>query len=429
MADVHLTFRGRGGARKKALAGVDLLFREPGVVGLVGPNGAGKTSLSRVLSGALAPDQGRFERPRRLLLMSRAYESKGFSPEHEWSYLRAMTNVDLPSLDDPRMDAVVGDRTVRELVRMGGRRRHLRAAAFLALGEPDTFVISDEELGAGDERWLKILAARAREKKAILVLISHDLAEIERFLDSVVLMRGGRIVEQGSAAELLSRYRKASSTTTEPAPRPARPSGARLARVEDVGLRQRRTRQRSGEKWRWLFRDLSREFHEGEVVRVKSKNGLTTKQFLRALVGAIRFDSGEYEADGRRVLLAGQPPGPKGFTVGEAIELYTELAADEERTLEIVDRVFGTPDPERLGQEVDTLSSGERLRLSAELCLSADPSMLLLSSNLRHGDEAFRRRFDADLVERTGAGLLVISAIPLLGLQSGTEVELGPRAD
>jgi len=49
------------------------------------------------------------------------------------------------------------------------------------------------------ERW-------RRESDATILLASHNMAEVERLCDRVLMMRDGRIADRGSPAELLDRY-------------------------------------------------------------------------------------------------------------------------------------------------------------------------------------------------------------------------------
>jgi len=91
----------------------------------------------------------------------------------------------------------------------GGQRQRVSIAMALA-NDPD-IIIADEPTTALDSisqaRVLELMAELQRRSGAAMVFISHDLGVVARICDRVAVMYGGRIVEQGSAAELLRRPR------------------------------------------------------------------------------------------------------------------------------------------------------------------------------------------------------------------------------
>ena len=86
----------------------------------------------------------------------------------------------------------------------------LNAAAQLALKAgipPDAAQGMSAIVFAGSSQFIGTqLMAYQRRTGATLLLASHNMPEVERMCDAVLMMRAGRIVDTGSPAELIARY-------------------------------------------------------------------------------------------------------------------------------------------------------------------------------------------------------------------------------
>lgn len=202
------------------------LHIEPGrTTVLIGPSGCGKSTILRLIIGLLRPDCGRvlFEdqeiRPDNVLLLRRRM---GYVIQEGglFAHLTARGNVVLMAryLRCPPEEI---DRKVEELSRLvrlpielldrfpaelsGGQRQRVSLMRALMLN-PDVLLL-DEPLGALDpmvrhdlQQDLKQIFA---ELNKTVVLVTHDIAEAAFFADTIVLLREGAIVQQGTLAELL----------------------------------------------------------------------------------------------------------------------------------------------------------------------------------------------------------------------------------
>ncbi len=208
----------------EAVAGLDLEVAAGRTVALLGPNGAGKTTTIAMLLGLLEPTSGRITLLGRPMPEAR-YEVLpriNFSSPYVDLPLRLtvrqnlMVYADLYGLDDPpaRIAGLARELDLEELLdrpagrlSAGQKTRLLLAKALvndpelLLLDEPTASLDPDsaDRLRGHLERW-------QRRRGATILLASHNMGEVERLADEVLLLRAGRLVDRGPPAELLARY-------------------------------------------------------------------------------------------------------------------------------------------------------------------------------------------------------------------------------
>ncbi|MTV26993.1 ABC transporter ATP-binding protein [Nitriliruptoraceae bacterium ZYF776] len=200
------------------LAVDDLSFEVPAgrVVGFLGPNGAGKSTTMRMLVGLTAPDAGRAEilgtpfhdlaDPARTV--GSIVDGVEYHPGRraiEELHISAVT-AGLPRARCEEVLAQVGlEDAARKRVGQYslGMKQRLGIAQAL-LGDPQVLLLDEPANGLDPDgiRWVRsLLRELADEGRAILVS-SHLLAEVARLADEVIVIRRGRIVTQGTVAEL-----------------------------------------------------------------------------------------------------------------------------------------------------------------------------------------------------------------------------------
>jgi ABC-2 type transport system ATP-binding protein len=250
----------------EALREVSFEISEGEVFGLLGPNGAGKTSTIEILEGYRSRDSGEVD-------------VLGFDPERAGSAFRERIGVVLqqsqlwPNLtvaethrmfagyysrprDIDEVVTLVGleeKRNARVKTLSGGQKRRLDLGVAL-VGDPDLVFLDEPTTGfdpaARRAAWEMIRSLRSLGKT--ILLTTHYLDEAEQLADRVAVLREGRIIREGTPAELTGgtnetevRYREDGHDvvvrTTEPTRLLQELTAAALAEGREVeGLQVRR---------------------------------------------------------------------------------------------------------------------------------------------------------------------------------------------
>ncbi|RBY81962.1 ABC transporter ATP-binding protein [Geodermatophilus sp. TF02-6] len=196
----------------------DLSFTvEPGsITGFLGPNGAGKTTTLRMALGLLRPDSGTatfggrpyasLPDPLRLVgaVLETAFHPARSGRNHLRVYCRA-AGLPVRRADEVLVQVGLGDAGRR---RAGGYSLGMRQRLALAtalLGDPAVLVLDEPANGLDPEgiQWLRgFLRHLAHEEGRTVLVSSHLLAEVEQTADRVVIVGAGRLVREGSIAQL-----------------------------------------------------------------------------------------------------------------------------------------------------------------------------------------------------------------------------------
>jgi ABC-2 type transport system ATP-binding protein len=223
--DLH---RGYGNVR--AVDGVDLTIAPGEVVALLGPNGAGKSTAIDMLLGLTRPDRGEIavfgRTPRRAVadgLVGAMLQGGGLPEDiRAGDVVRLMAALfpnPLP-VGETLARAGVADVAKQRFGRLsGGQKQRVRFAAALVC-DPDLLVLDEPtvamDVQARREFWAAMRGYTASGRTVLFA--THYLAEAEEFADRVVLLRAGRVVADGSVAQVraLAAGRVVSATVTHP---------------------------------------------------------------------------------------------------------------------------------------------------------------------------------------------------------------------
>jgi sodium transport system ATP-binding protein len=223
--DLVKHYRAGDGGVVRAVHGISLAVRAGETVGLLGANGAGKTTTLRVLATLLAPTSG----TARVAGCDVRHDPIGV--RRNLGYVSATTGVadrltareimrsygrlhGLPEdLLAGRIAALVdalglGSFADRPAGRLSSGQRQRVSLARALVHDPPALVLDEpttalDVVGARD---LLRLLDRLRERGHAILLSTHRLHEIEHRCDRFVIIDGGRIVAEGSPAEVVGRH-------------------------------------------------------------------------------------------------------------------------------------------------------------------------------------------------------------------------------
>jgi ABC-2 type transport system ATP-binding protein len=210
--------------RARAVDGVDVVVHAGERVALLGPNGAGKTTTLLMILGVVAPDAGTVTIGGRRVVGDRTHAAEevgfaaGYLPLAERLRVREYLTLygNLYGLRDPgpaideglarfRIEHLAaamgtelssGQRTLVGIVRATLHRPRL-----LVLDEPTASLDPDVS-----RRVREGLRAICDEEGTALLVTSHDMAEVERLCERVIFISGGRVVADGTPAEVTERF-------------------------------------------------------------------------------------------------------------------------------------------------------------------------------------------------------------------------------
>jgi ABC-2 type transport system ATP-binding protein len=198
------------------------------VVALVGPNGSGKTTLLNMAAGLLLPSTG-------------CVQVAGMSPEERldwigyvaqdaplWPRLRVADVLDIGRCLNPRFDTDLATGRIHQLgiptrarvdTLSGGQRAQV--ALTLVLGKQPDLMLLDEPLSNLDplarRDFLTSMFAACTDTGAAVLFSSHEVAELERICDFLIVLRAGRVRLAGDIDELRRAHRIISGPAGWPA--------------------------------------------------------------------------------------------------------------------------------------------------------------------------------------------------------------------
>lgn len=208
----------------RAVDRISFLLRRGEVLGLLGGNGAGKTTTIGMIVGLVRPTSGSVrvfgadmahERFRVLGRMN--FESPYVDMPHRltvrqnlkvFALLYGVSNIDA-RIDELARDLDLQNFMDREAGKLSAGQKTRVALAKSLINAPDLLLLDEPtaSLDPDTADWIRtrIETYRAKQNASIL-LASHNMVEVERLCDRVIIMKAGRIADEGSPAELMARH-------------------------------------------------------------------------------------------------------------------------------------------------------------------------------------------------------------------------------
>ncbi len=214
-------------APKPALDGVSLQVERGGITGILGANGSGKSTLIRVLATLLTPDAGtatvfgydvvreaaavrrhinrvsveasffkEMSPWENILYAARLYGSGGDGTRQRVEAILERLGLPLETLDRPMKQLSRGQQQ-----KVAIARSFLTSPSLLLMDEPTTGLDPRSKREVQD-----LVSSIRRDRAATVLLCTHDLQEAEVLCDHVIVIDRGRVLAQGTPAELIRRH-------------------------------------------------------------------------------------------------------------------------------------------------------------------------------------------------------------------------------
>lgn len=202
--------------KRSVVKGIDVEIQQGEILALIGTNGAGKSTTLAMLLGILQPDFGIITRWREdfgahigVQLQSTPF-FEGYTVEENLRLFAALYNV---KIDKEQIIKKLKDCNLEEVrktpaLRLSGGQQKRLAIAVTTLHNPDLIVLDEPAAGLDPRSRNEIQTMIQQLKKNGLTVLfsSHDMEEVSRIADRIILMHEGQIVIQGHPEDLLQQY-------------------------------------------------------------------------------------------------------------------------------------------------------------------------------------------------------------------------------
>ncbi|WP_440698141.1 ABC transporter ATP-binding protein [Candidatus Pelagibacter sp. HIMB1709] len=209
---------------KKAVNNINFKINENEIVGLLGPNGCGKTTTIGMILGLLKPSSGQ------VLINGKNIENNKISILHKMNFISPY--IELPKKLTVKQNLIVygklyNIKNLKERIIFLSEKLRLedlldkitgelssgqknRVSLAKALINDPTVLLLDEPTAALDPEtadFIRTFLEKYKEEKKISVLLaSHNMDEVKRLCNSVMMMKDGNIVDSGTPENLIKKY-------------------------------------------------------------------------------------------------------------------------------------------------------------------------------------------------------------------------------
>ncbi len=201
-------------------------FRVPrgSITGLLGGNGAGKTTTIAIILGLVLPTSGSIRvlghdmvRDRHKVLHRMNFESPYVDMPHRltvrqnlavFGQLYGLTDIDR-RLRDLAADLDLTEFIDREAGTLSAGQKTRVALAKALINDPEVLFLDEPtaSLDPDTADWIRGRLEAYRERRgAAIMLASHNMPEVERLCDNVVMMKAGKVVDEAPPTSLIRRY-------------------------------------------------------------------------------------------------------------------------------------------------------------------------------------------------------------------------------
>lgn len=207
--------------RKRALNSINFEIREGEIFGFLGPSGSGKTTMINILTGQLLPDSGITQllgkdsqdlHPTDLEKIGIVSDQSGFyeklSLEKNLLLYAKLYGINLNRVDEllDQVGLLASKKILAEQLSTGMKQRMLLARALI--NQPKILFLDEPTSGLDPTTSKSIheLLVQLKESGATIFLTTHDMNEATLLCDHLALLNKGKLIEQGSPADIIQKY-------------------------------------------------------------------------------------------------------------------------------------------------------------------------------------------------------------------------------
>ena len=206
---------------KTALNSINFEIKEGEIFGFLGPSGSGKTTMINILTGQLLPDSGITQllgkdsqdlHPTDLEKIGIVSDQSGFyeklSLEKNLLLYAKLYGVNLNRVDEllDQVGLLASKKILAEQLSTGMKQRMLLARALI--NQPKILFLDEPTSGLDPTTSKSIheLLVQLKESGATIFLTTHDMNEATLLCDHLALLNKGKLIEQGSPADIIQKY-------------------------------------------------------------------------------------------------------------------------------------------------------------------------------------------------------------------------------
>ncbi len=201
---------------REVIKGIDLQIRRGEILAIIGPNGAGKSTTLSMLLGIMQPDAGEIHRWRAdykahigVQLQSTPF-FEGYTAEENLLLFAAFYHVKLSKdkIAQTLKDCDLFDVRRTPAVRLSGGQQKRLAIAITTVHNPELIVLDEPTAGLDPvvRHDIRGMIRSLTSQNVTVVFSSHDMEEVAKTADRVILVHQGVIVTEGNPNELLLKH-------------------------------------------------------------------------------------------------------------------------------------------------------------------------------------------------------------------------------
>ncbi|WP_312369309.1 energy-coupling factor transporter ATPase [Lachnoclostridium sp.] len=231
--NVSYVYGGGTAYEKQALKNINLEIPDGQFIGLIGHTGSGKSTLIQHLNGLMKPSNGTvyfngadigaenfhkkelrskvglvFQYPEHQLFETTVLKDVQFGPKN---LDLPQLEVDLRAYDALKMVGITDDLYDASPFELsGGQKRRVAIAGVLAM-KPEVLILDEPTAGLdpmGRDEILDQIEKIHKERKITVILVSHSMEDVAKYVDRIIVMNKGEIAYDGTPKTVFSHYKE-----------------------------------------------------------------------------------------------------------------------------------------------------------------------------------------------------------------------------